>query len=194
MKYEAAYRKAIAELAGKDAHAVAENSGATLVRKGFALKFLGKQYLVTLPDGEVFREGKKEENEEVRLLLLHYLVHAKGVPVSYKWKSYSQLPQTLGYARAFHKRVEQRLGEAFEPEGFLKAGLKLGGREAGLGDASFILHVLPRLPVLFILWSGGKEFDTKVRVLFDESASSYLPGEDLAVIMQLVTEELLKYA
>jgi len=60
-----------------------------------------------------------------------------------------------------------------------------------LGDAAAEVCALESVPIIYILWAAG-EFAASATVLFDESASSFLPTEDLEVLGELTTYRLKK--
>lgn len=55
------------------------------------------------------------------------------------------------------------------------------------GDISFFVRPLPRVPLGFVYWAGCAEegIPSSGAVLFDESAPTYLPTEDLIVLADL---------
>ncbi len=79
-----------------------------------------------------------------------------------------------------------------DPQGLIKAGLVLGGREEKLGDACVVIPVFPMAPVAYVIWEGNEEFTPSGNILFVESASKYLPIEDYAVVAGMVVFELKK--
>ena len=72
-----------------------------------------------------------------------------------------------------------------------QAAKLLGGVERSFGDASFEVEALKGIPLTYILW-GAEEFPAVANILYDESASNYLPTEDLAVLGELTTSRLIQ--
>ncbi len=66
-----------------------------------------------------------------------------------------------------------------------------GGERARLGDGSFYFRVLPRLPLMCVLWLGDEDVPPGANILFDAAAGAYLPGEDLAYVGIALTARLL---
>ena len=97
------------------------------------------------------------------------------------------------YAGVFARRVTEPLIEKFGRSAglFQEAGLRSGGTPVGIGDASFTLSALPRIPLQFVLWEGDEEFPPSVQVLFDASVDHYLPLEDVVVLGQMATGRLI---
>ncbi len=73
----------------------------------------------------------------------------------------------------------------------LNAGKILGGTPLKYGDCSIRIPVIEGIPIVYILWAET-EFPAYTTVLFDQSANSYLPTEDLAVLAELTTIRLIK--
>ena len=67
-----------------------------------------------------------------------------------------------------------------KPETLVEAAKLLNGVALTYGDSSVEIPVLKGISIVYILWKAG-EFPASANVLFDESASRYLPTEDIAV-------------
>jgi hypothetical protein len=125
-------------------------------------------------------------------LLWHYSlanpIESMGTLVKYK-----DLPGGYAYEDAFIKRAIDPIVEVFgeEPKNLLGAVDLLGGTRLTLGDASLEIPALKGIPLTYILW-GKEEFPASANILYDASASSYLPTEDLAVLGELSTLRLIE--
>jgi hypothetical protein len=60
-----------------------------------------------------------------------------------------------------------------------------------MGDATVMLHILPYLPMTFIIWEASEEFPSDGNILFDQTAKTCLAAEDLAVIASLAVYDLI---
>lgn len=161
----------------------------------FELRCLNRPFQVTYPDGLVLQsDTRKPPGYALQLLILHYLVHADGHPLSGRWVAFRELPDGLIYDQAFRARVEPPLLAAFGSnlERFVGAAKALGGYKLSFGDVAFMFDALPRLPMAVIFYAGDDEFPSAVSVLYDSSAGHYLPTEDLAVLGGLLVGSLLK--
>ena len=67
----------------------------------------------------------------------------------------------------------------------------MGGIQLELGDASVEISALKGILVTYILWEPD-EFGGSANILYDQSASNYLPTEDLAVLGELTTMRLIQ--
>jgi hypothetical protein len=161
----------------------------------FVVAFLGQLYRVRWPQGIVWRAADGEVADiPTRLLLLHYLLQADGTPMASKWIAFRDLPGGLGYYAAFEGRANRRLVGAFGTDrpAFEAAAHTLGGETLTFGDASFVFRALPRLWLAVILYLADDEFPASANMVFDASASHYLPTEDLAVLGGMLASRLIK--
>jgi hypothetical protein len=143
-------------------------------------------------------ESSKNANVTLvtRIILLHYINNASGIPLSGEKVAYGDIPSCMHYEPVFTKRVLKPLERAFgyDKYAFLEAGTALGGKEEEYGDTSFTLFAFPKVPITFILWQGDEEFPPSVKTLFDPSITGYLPLEDIVVIAKLAASRILKTA
>ncbi len=158
-------------------------------------QFLG--FTLNLKTATLSDNIDKTNPEEVSIKLLpamlsHY-AQAKPTPTTGKLVKFKDIPGGYSYEEAFVKRAIQPVAKAFgeKPELMPKAAQLLGGKPLRLGDASFVVEALKGIPLTYILWSA-EEFPAEVSILYDTSASSYLPTEDLAVLGELTTIRLLQ--
>jgi hypothetical protein len=161
----------------------------------FVVPFFGATYEVTWPAGEVRRTNDGTEADIAsRILLLHYLLTADGAAAADRWIAFRNLPGGLGYEPAFQARANLRLARAFGAEraAFEAAAQALKGESLSFGDASFVFRMLPRLWLAVVLYLTDDEFPASAQVLFDASASHYLPTEDLAVLGGLLAGRLIR--
>jgi hypothetical protein len=69
---------------------------------------------------------------------------------------------------------------------------KAGGQSVEVGDASFIFQALPRLPLMVTYWLGDDDFPSSCKILFDSSATHYLPIDGCAILGSMLTRMILK--
>lgn len=174
-------------------------AGYTSKNKGYQLRIIDKEYFVDLEKREVLESGLKEEKKaawEIQLLAPIYLINAEKVMLKGQWVSPTELfGGDLFFAAPAHNLQFNNLTEKFSsPRGFLKAGLKLGGKKELIGDAAFQISVLPRIPILYIYRAGGGEFPNSITVFFDASAEKHLPIDSLWLAIECSTKRLLEGA
>ena len=160
----------------------------------FVIPYLNQEHHVRYPSGEVYLPRGGETPIVNKILILHYLEHAEGVPLHHKWISFKEIPGGQIYINPFYNRAIRPLIKLFgrDPQGLITAGLALGGKREDLGDACVVVPVFPMVPVAYVIWEGDEEFDPSGNILFDESAPHYLPLEDYAVIAGPAVFELRK--
>jgi hypothetical protein len=134
----------------------------------------------------------KEFSIAVIPVLLNHYAEGNTTTLTGSLVKYKDLPGGHAYEGAFIHRAIEPIAKNFgdKPEQLLKAAELLGGKPSSLGDASFVVEALKGIPLTFILWRA-EEFPAEASILYDESASSYLPTEDLAVLGELATVRLL---
>lgn len=132
-----------------------------------------------------------ESGAEVLAVLLSHYAQAKPAPRTGRLIKFKDLPGGNAYEGAFVRRAIDPLANAFgdSPETLTEAAKVLGGKQLEFGDAAAEVTALEGLPIIYIIWSAD-EFPASATVLFDESASSYLPTEDLAVLGEITTFRL----
>jgi hypothetical protein len=163
----------------------------------FQVPFFGSLHKVHWPAGTISR-ARDAANVDIatQILLLHYLLVADGTPMAADWTAFRSLPGGLGYDAAFQGRANLRLARAFGSRlhAFEAAARSAGGERLTFGDASFSFRVFPRVWLAVVLHLADEEFPASANVLFDASASHYLPTEDLAVLGGMLAGRLLKSA
>jgi hypothetical protein len=164
-------------------------------KKNIKVRYLGVEYTVVLPEMDLFIENEKSGIPfREKVLILHYLVQAKGTPLSGKYITFRELPEGPVYFRTFSKRTIQPLVENFgeDPARLIDVGKDFGGVPSDLGDASIIIPAFSRVPVTITLWKGDEEFPPEGSVLFDTNIQDYLTTEDVTVVSEVITWKLVR--
>lgn len=137
----------------------------------------------------------------IQALTLYYFTTADGSPVVGNWISFSDLPSGRFYDKAFQSYTGQKLQRAFneDKDRFCQAALKAGGVQqiqggSSIGDTAFTFQALPRIPLLVSLWQGDEDFPSSFRILFDASASHYLPTDVCAIVASMLAGKILASA
>ena len=73
---------------------------------------------------------------------------------------------------------------------FERAAKNLGGLKLDLGDASFAFDALPRVRVAAVYFTGDEDFPASANVLFDASASHYLPTDAIGGVGSTLVDRL----
>ena len=160
----------------------------------FRIKFYGDLYLVSFPDLEVsVAATKKVCGLNRAAMFLYYLQTADGSSPKGKWAAFRDLPGGMFYHQAYQGYSGDRLAKAIDNRinVFERAAKNLGGMTLALGDAAFAFDALPRVRVAAIYNAGDEDFPATANVLFDESASHYLPTDALAGVGSALVDRLI---
>jgi hypothetical protein len=160
----------------------------------FRIKFFGEPYIVTFPDFQVSVETTNKVCSSYRAaMFLYYLQIADGAPLTGKWIAFRDLPGGTFYHQAYQGYSGDRLAKAMNNrvDAFERAAKNLDGIKLALGDAAFAFNALPRVRVAAVYYAGDEDFPATANVLFDESASHYLPTDGLAGVGSALVDRLL---
>jgi hypothetical protein len=132
----------------------------------------------------------------VQSIILTYLVTADGTTPSGRWIGFRELPDGMFYVQAFQGYSGGRLVRELDGgvEAFRRAAERLGGEPLEMGNAGYTFTVLPRIHLALVYWEGDEEFPSQARVLFEDTASHYLPTDGLAILGSQLVGKILKAA
>jgi hypothetical protein len=138
-------------------------------------------------------ENFSEWTIQILAILFSHYSEAKPTSLTGNLIKYRVIPGGYAYDEAFQKCAVQLIAQTFccEPEDLPKAVKLLGGRQRTLGDASAEINALPGIPLTYILWVA-EDLPPSASILYDSSASCYLPTEDLAVLGELTTVRIIE--
>jgi hypothetical protein len=163
----------------------------------FCLSFFWREYVVSKDDFSVRRADTGDEMPSfIQSIILTYLVTADGTTPSSRWIGFRELPAGMFYAQAFQGYSGGRLTRELEGgvEAFRRAAESLGGEPMDVGDAGYTFTALPRVHLALVYWEGDDEFPSQANVLFEDSASHYLPTDGLAILGSQLVGKILKAA
>ncbi len=182
-----------AALRDKNPRDLAARCGAEFSGGVLRMKFYDEPYVMTFPELTV-RVGatNKECGLNRTAMFLYYLQTADGSPLVGKWVAFRDLPGGMFYHKAYQGYSGDRLAKAIDNRVsvFERAAKNLGGMKLDLGDASFLFDALPRVRVAAVYYAGDEDFPATASVLFDESASHYLPTDALAGVGSALVDRL----
>lgn len=141
--------------------------------------------------------GRQQELPvDEKLILLHYLLQASGVPPAGHWITFRQIPDGHFYDAAFQRRTRTPFLLQFGHNLHLyrKCAKKLGGSPIEGGDVGMLFQALPNIPMQLLLWRGDEELPPESTLLFDAHISHYLPAEDIAVLSGMLIYRLIRVA
>jgi len=199
--YELAYELACEQLAkfdniGQQCHKSGTQYRIKDSQKVITLKYLNQLYQIVFPDIDVSLIDS-EEKVPIRdkILILHYLIRAKGTPLTNKIIAYKELPEGTIYFPTFYKRAIKPLLDYFgkDPELLIDVAQKLGGHRADYGDVAVTINAFNYAPITLVLWRGDEEFNPEGNILFDSTISDYLPTEDIHILCETTSWKLVRY-
>ncbi len=183
-----------AQLAGVAPSTLVARTGSEFISQEFQLLLWGKPVRLTWPACIALDTVTRQElRPDQQALLLYYFSTADGTPETGQWVSFADLPDGRFYNQAFQGYTGQELARAIgsQQSAFERAAACLDGRPYPLGDAAFIFHALPCVTLLVTYWHGDEDFPPSCQVLFDTSASHYLPTDACAVLGHILTRRLI---
>lgn len=171
---------------------VPEKEGAGLLE----IDFFDRMFTITVPGFMVCEGPSKEAVPHLRALFLYHLATADGAVEEKRWVALSELPGGAFYNAAYQGYSGNRIVKAFQNDmqSLKRAARRAGGTPEPIGDLSFRFQALPRVPLCLVYWQGDEEFSPSAKVLFDGSASRYLPTDLCAFLGSTLTELLIKEA
>ena len=192
-----AYRFAREKLSGTDIKQQCSRSGAEYVHPDrVIIEYLDQSYVVAIPGMEISLRDGPSRCEDIDLtdaiLMLHYLITAKGTPATGKLIGFRQLPGGLCEHASISREVLMPLLDRFgkDPERLVEAAAILRGSRAGYGNVAVSIQAFPKISVVIALWRGDDEFPPNASLLFDSSVTDYLSTEDISVLCERLVEQL----
>jgi uncharacterized protein DUF3786 len=164
----------------------------------YVVKLLDSDYVVNLEKKKIFLSNACQEDEGAaflpQLCILAYLINATGVALSGKLVTASKLDGGQFFFRGPHALPTRKLEQAFgqQPELLYKASSHLNPKRCDFGDASIEILTLPSVPLTFVIWAGEEEFAARATILFDQTATAYLPLDALLTAINLAVKSILE--
>jgi hypothetical protein len=129
--------------------------------------------------------------------VLNYIIDGMGIPPSGNWVSFRDLEGGAAKYPLFAQMCEKRCKRLADGDAQLFADiLSLFGRPAAnrySSHISFVLHPLPRVPVLIRYWMPEDELESNLHFLFDSTTprnidieAAYLLGTGLVMMFEKI--------
>ncbi len=163
---------------------------------GYALPFLNDR-LLCRPDTRQLqweRVPHKSPSFQEALVSLIYLLRTREIPLSGIKVNEKELNGGALFFRGPHALSKEPLEKKFarDPQGFLQAGLTLGGIATHQGDGAFELRALPRISLEYILYAEDDEFPAQLIITFDRTIDRHLPLDVIWALVNVTTRSILK--
>jgi len=195
--YNSIYENVSQKLITCDFSEAAERLGLSLQPDGgFVINFLGREYIINSQG--VYPIDRNPVNINNRSVLAYYILsRGHGEPAF----SYVTLSYLAGSGINFGniKWMTDPLREIFEGnyQLFSDTMFKLGAVFGGIlksGGHSWLLNILPKIPLQIVYNEKDEEFPCEVLVKFDENASRYMEFECLAFLQGCLVRAMIRTA
>jgi Domain of unknown function (DUF3786) len=142
----------------------------------FGIRVYNEKFIVDVEKRLISSPDQVRKSHLLPLFLLHHLTCAKNIPLSNILVSPHQLTGGTFFFRGSHELPLPKIAEKFENnlEKFLERGKTLGGEKVDYGDAAVKLQLLPRIPLIFVLWKKDEEFESRVNLILDKSVEEQM--------------------
>ncbi len=156
---------------------------------------MGTTYLIE-SNGIHRQDGKAAATVQGSVLAGYILKQGRGEPAG-KFVSFNSITGMVPTKSSYSSSsLEARLAKygQMDQVRFHEAIVKSGGRpggEVGIGGKSWIIQLLPKIPVQLVFYRGDAEFPAAARLLIDQAAVNFLEFEFLAVLATIFVEQLI---
>ena len=195
--YENIYRDLLDELKSVDLAQAAKVLNLAYNPAGqVEVVFMGNTFLIE--NGGIHgRDGKTAATAHGTVLAGYILKQGWGEPAG-KFVSFDgitgMVPARSSYSSTSLEARLAKYGQV-DPAHFHEAIVKSGGRsggEVGSGGKSWIIQLLPKIPVQLVFYMGDEGFPSAARLLIDQAAVDFLEFEFLAVLATIFVEQLIE--
>ena len=194
MAYEIALNLAWDNLSRLDLKEVAGRSEGDLKDNRLTVDFLKEKFIVDPAKHQVFfNKLEIKAKDFIAVLILHYLIGVKDLPLAGEKISFKDLPGGDFYFPAFRQSCLMPLINGFSnrPQALAEQAKYLNGEVVSLGDNAVEVKPFGRLPLTVVVWGKDSEFSAEANVLYDATAKEFLPTEDIVVVTNLTVAKLV---
>lgn len=194
------YDLLIQEVKRIDPLTIAEETDAKYIGEGvprILIPFLYSWFVLDLLPYRLRAQHGVLDTMAVKVLVLQHFVTAgenrgKSVRVVGEWIDCRSLRHGSIMGAHFAKTTDEMLGRFFAlpEEQRISRVLKWAGVRTDLGDEAYYFRFFPRLPVAFVHWKADEEFGPFSKILYDVSASNYMPTHALAALTEFLIHRL----
>lgn len=161
------------------------------------IPFLHSWFVLYLLPYRIQAQHEVVDTLPLKVLTLQHIVAAaenegSGVRVMGHWIDLRSLQHGAVLGAHFAKSTDEVLRKFFSLDREERLGrvMKWGGRPIDLGDDGYFFRLFPRLPVALIHWREDDEFPQYNKVLYDVSASNYMPTHGLVALTEFLIHRL----
>jgi len=197
---EKSYSLLMNRVKGVDPLTIAETVDGLYSGKGVPkviIPFLHSWFVLDLLPYRLRAEHAAIDTLTLKVLVLHHIIAAAenqgtAVRVMGVWIDTRSLQNGAVLGAHFARTTSEVLSRYFalDSNERVSRALRWGGKPVDLGDQGFVFKFFPRLPVAFIHWEADDEFAAFSKVLFDVSASNFMPTHALAALTEFLIYRL----
>jgi len=205
MSYEDAYNAALANFEHSDLAEIAFNSSTNFSEGNITVHFLGETFLISEKGRKIICSCSKSEAKIAeKIILLHYLMTADGVPLARDLITLENIKGASFYFPTYKARTTDLLIKYFKSDMnlFIDKSRRLNANIESASDGNIpgkkaesvkaVFLALPNIPVSLVYHSGDKEFLPDIKILYDANIEHYLPLEDIIVMTELLIHKIIK--
>jgi hypothetical protein len=154
-------------------------------KRTFGIRVMNDLFIVDVGKKVISSPDPVRKSHFLPLFLLHHLACAKDIPLSHMLVTPNQLTGGTFFFRASHELPLPKIAQKFDNnlEKFLEKGKNLGGVKVDYGDAAVKVHLLPRVPLIFVLWKKDEEFESHVHLILDKSIEEQMSLEGVMLAL-----------
>ncbi len=161
------------------------------------IPFLTSWFTLDLLPYRLRAEHQEFDTITMKVLVLQHLITAaenqgSAVKVMNQWIDPRSLQFGAILGTHFAKSTMELLDTFFDAgrDSVIAKALKWGGRPNDFGDTGFTFCLFPCLPVALIHWNSDEEFPAYSKILYDVSASNYMPTHGLTALTDFLIHRL----
>ncbi len=161
------------------------------------IPFLHSWFVLHVDTCRLDAQHAETDTLPLKTLVLHHLIAASenqgtAVRVMGEWIDCRSLQDGAVLGAHLAKSTTDNLARFFarSREEKLDRAMSWGGKPLDLGDEGFQFDFFPRLPVALINWKADDEFPAYGKILYDISASNYMPTHGLTALTEYLVHRL----
>jgi len=188
------------EIENIDLAAAAKRLNAPIRDDAIVINCLGKDFKIDAT-GDMASECHK--NAWVQVPVLNYILYSKGLEPKGDWRSFGELSGAEDWSQFFSHSCELEMAKLADAhtELFFELLHLFGAKEIPAetnSDHSLVIFPLPLVPIIINYWEAEDSFDSKLNMLFDQTAEDNLNAEYIYTlcrgIIEMFRELLVKHS
>jgi hypothetical protein len=193
--YDSIYLGLVSKLSELDFRESAERLGLEYVCGGVEVRFLKREYRITI-DGVEPLDGQPANVNNLSVLLYYLLSKGQGEPED-SYIPFESIPRIMGglsaQSRLMNTPLERYFGNDYVK--FSEASLQLGGKQDNpqAGKHLWRFDVLPKIPVQLVFYEADEDFPAEIQIMLDRTAIRFLEFECLAFMVGCFVRALIKH-